>query len=288
MKSVTKFASSGLGGKRKDESAQAAGQLIMKAAEEDEKKHDVTNRQRKPEEWGLLSWEEEKKIKATSRNDDFYLDLAGGSEFRELLAENAKKVQTHCKSLSSSQSLPEVKLIGTDPAADGICLVTRFEAEDIIAGGAAENRRVERAAESWVKDHVNFKSLEELSDTLEKHEQYKGLRGEFARHHRYHPCLQLLTDHSLIEEGLWSAALQEAKYPTQPPETPTAAPQRKGFLPGSLSKSKIPQGKTSGKVTRLTWSDKSSGSDRSGGPGSGRAMPQAGRLRSNRSAPALR
>jgi len=276
MRSVAKFASSGLG-KRKDESAQAAGQLIMKSREEDDDpKGIVLKKGRNPCDWGLLSPRQRTRLLSIANADEFYMDLVGDDEFRDLLKDSAGKVRAHCDSLSIDRPLPEERVVETSPV-DGICLVPGLEAEDTESGGTANYKMIDRAAWSWVHDNVHFKELDKLNNTIDENE-YEGLRRGFPAQTKYHAVLHALTDHSLDDKKLWKAAIQEAMFPTMAPDVPKGT--TKGFAARTMSKTK---GGRFGRRNSLTWSDSI------GLPGaSGRGkLPTGGRMQKDRSAPTL-
>jgi len=277
MKSVAKFASSGLG-KRKDESAQAAGQLIKKSWEDDEAKRTVHRKERNPCDWGLLSPKQHRSLMKIASADEFFLRLTGDDEFREVLKQNSDKVRAHCDSLSFNQPLPEERVIETTPA-DGVCIVSRLEAEDPVSGGTANYKMIDRAVWSWVQDHVQFKELDKLNKTIDENE-YDGLRRGFPAQTKYHACLHALTDHSLDDKQLWKAAIQEAMFPTMAPDAPRATLQPKGFAARAMSKTKGGRG---GRRNSLSWGD-SNGALGTSGRGK---LPAGGLLQKNRSAPTL-
>lgn len=274
MRSVAKFASSGLG-KRKDESAQAAGQLILKTVEEDEAKEIVYGKERNPCDWGLLSPRQEQRLKAITKSDDLYVDMAGDEEMRELLKMNSRKVLGHCKSLSIDQPLPKTREIEMSPA-DGICIVSRMDAEDNESGGNTNFKIIDRAVWSWVHDNLRYKELDKLDTTIEGND-YDGLRRGFLAQTSYHAVLPRLTDHALKDKGLWKAAIQEAMFPTMAPDAPRGAHNPKGFGQRALSKTTRKRRNS----TVVSWADPSVVSGLSGRG----KLPAGGRMQRDRSAP---
>lgn len=278
MKSVARFASSGLG-KRKDESAHAAGQLILKSVEDEEAKDEVYAKERNPCDWGLLSPRQERRLMEITRSDDFYVDMTGEEDCREMLKENSRKVLAHCQSLSISQPLPQTRAIETTPA-DGICLVSRIDAEDPESGGNTNYKMIDRAAWAWVQDNVNFKELDKLNTLIDENE-YDGLRRGFLAQTKYHAVLPRLTDHSLKDKGFWKAAIQEAMFPTEAPDAPRGTLNPKGFSQRTVSKTTKGVKGARRNSNMLMWGDSSTV------PGmSGRGkLPAGGRLQKDRSAP---
>jgi hypothetical protein len=239
MRSVAKFASGGLG-KDSNESAKAAGQLIMKSqAEEDEEiRKLVTERGQDPCEWGALSRKQERDIRSTVDCDAEVAEAEAESEFAELLKYSGDRIKNFSSSLSSTRPLPPRQHIDTSPI--DIYLVSRKEAEDIVAGGTTDHKRRDQAVWSWVQDNVKFKELDQLSsekigsimelDQLSREELdqlsrdqvswmyedvYEELRGNFEQHFQHHPVLFKLTDNALIDESLWEGAVQAATFPTE-------------------------------------------------------------------------
>jgi hypothetical protein len=219
MRSVAKFAAFG-GHARKDESAEAASKLIMKS-KEDEEAEDLARRQaRNPCDWGLLSPRQERILMAITHADDSYVDLAGDTEFRDLLKDNSSKVLRHCENLSITKPLPEKRVIGTSPP-DDVCVVSQYEAEEPESGGSVNKQMIERAAWSWVQDNVRFKELDTMEKTIYDNE-YDGLRRHFPAVTHNHAVAHMLTDHALKDKGLWKHAIKEAMFPTVAPEAPKA------------------------------------------------------------------
>jgi len=154
MKSVAKYAAGGLG-KGSNESAQAAGQLIMKAQslqeEEEEIRKAVSHKEWDPCERGWLSSEQERRIKSTLAADDDITEKDAGTALFELLTRSRSAVLKDCKVLSLRGPLPE-KPPRIDTSPIDVCLVSRREAEDIMSGGATDKERRDQAAGSWVQE----------------------------------------------------------------------------------------------------------------------------------------
>lgn len=233
MKSVSEHASSGLGG-IKDEEEQAAKQLIMQKAQEDEDYilRAVQERARDPCDWGYLSSEQERRINATVMDDDVM--LAVGTDFTEVLKKSGTHVKSLSSSLSSRQPLPERHHIDSSPA-DDIHLVRRDEVEECEG---TEHQRREQAARAFVQEHVKFNNLDKLEQQINETEKYEDLRKQFVQHHKYHHVLVDLSDHALVDRGIWRAAVHEAKFPTQV-RVAEAAPkvQQSLFTPKALNRS---------------------------------------------------
>jgi len=258
MKSVAKYATGGMG-KMPNESAQAAGQLIMKAAqeEEDEIKRLQLQKGWDPCDRGFLSVEQENSINGTVSADDDLTEQEIGPEFSELLRHTGGLVKGFSSSLSSiSGPLGErPPHIGTTPI--DICLISRKEAEDIVAGGATDHKRREQAAWSWVQENVKFKELDKVSRHIDEsgvvkdkngvasssNTGYEDLRKHFDQHHQYHPVLTFLTDHTLVDDHMWIDAVHKAMYP--PVVETEAAPRAQPgyFAPKALSRT--PKGASS-------------------------------------------
>lgn len=292
MQSVSKYASSGMGSSSND-SAQAAGQLMMKAPEEEEDVAVEARKERDPCEFGLLSFEQERRIKSTVARDDECVELSGslGFEVSELLRESGRRVTGLGTRLSSHGAIPPPHVHIETSIPDGITLVDRGEGEDASGTGPLQRARMERAAWAWIEETCAprmeensenskrmLKDLDKLSRNIDKAPSTtEALRRHFDPHHRYHPCLVRLTDHSLKDEGLWNSAIKEAMFPTQPPETPTAGKTR-AFAPKALSRTlrggQAKVGSSSSK--KISWDT----------PNRGKAATKG--MSRDRSAPALR
>lgn len=316
MLSVSKYAATPGSGSRKDESAQAAGQLIMKPPEDDEEIISKALKQKEidPCEWGYLSIAQERRLQSTVRNDDFIaeLDLGDiGPEFSELLQYSGKLVRDLSKTLSGKRSLPERPHIDTSPA--DVVVISRHEAADIIAGGATHHKRREQAASSWVQDNLKFKELDAIDNQIEEagggceetNDKFEELRALFEPHHKYHPVLSRLSDHALIDEDIWFDVVDAARYPME--EAPSDQKRTledkvgSGFssfgqkgsqrLPaGALSTGKssssqrLPGG--SPKSQRISWAPGAANGAPQNRGAAGKLMP-GGRLSPQQSAPSL-
>jgi hypothetical protein len=293
MKSTAKYASGGLG-KGHNESAQAAGQLIMKSMDDDAEKI-VVQKEWDPVKIGWLSAEEERMIRSTVDIDEEVLNQAANREFAELLKHNGRRILKDCDNLSISGPLPD-KPPYIESGPTDIQLVYQFEAQDIMAGGATDAQRQEQAAGAWVQDNAKFEELDALTSRIDKTEKYEDLRANFDSHHKYHQVLVHLTDHSLIYEGLWQTAIQEAMFPPAV-ETKIQRSRSKGakpdlFAPKGLSRSskstsnlQVPGGKVSPASPKGAKSIRISFASPGAGPGSGSGNRK---LQRGQSVPSLR
>jgi len=257
LTSVAKHASSGLGGV-KDEEEKKAKQLIMQKAQEDEDyiARAVMEREFDPCGWGYLSAEQEKTIRSTVTDDDIMREFAVGTEFSDVLKKSGAHVSNLSDSLSSNQTLPERPPHIDSSPAEGICLVNRHEAE---VGDATAHKRIESAAWSFVQDNVKFKELDKLDKQIEEPTQVEGFRKHFDSFHKYHHVLVDLTDHALVDRGIWRGAVQEAMFPTEV-RIAEAAPkvQTNLFAPKALNRSTraISNRQSPGagaKASRISW-----------------------------------
>jgi len=271
MKSVAKYQLSNAG-KPKNESAMAAAQLALKAQEEEEEqiKRDMALVGRDPTEWGYFSATEERSLRSTLDVDKEILEFAAGADFHELLKYSGGLVNGFSNSLSSKTTLPERPPHIDSSPADGICLVPRHEAEDIVAGGATDHKRREQAAWSWVQDNVKFKELDKLQKQIEDSSKYEDVRKHFEAHHKYHPILHELTDHALTDESIWQRALQEAMYPrlvedkkaapkAQTGWTAPKAISRKSVGLGSNSKASLAAPNSPKNPNKVSWASNAAG-----------------------------
>jgi len=276
MKSVSKYQSSSMG-KPKNESAMAAAQLALKAQEEEEEaiKRDMENVGRNPCEWGYFSAAEETSLRSTLDVDEEILEFAAGADFHELLKHSGGLVNGFSNSLSSNTTLPERPPHIDSGPADGICLVPRHEAEDIVTGGATDHKRREQAAWSWVQDNVKFKELDKLQKQIEDTSKFEDVRKHFEAHHKYHPMLHELTDHALIDDSIWQRALQEAMYPRLVEDVKAAPKAQTGwtapkalsrkFSLGSGSKTSLAAPNSPKNPNKVSWASNAAG----GPPGKG-------------------
>jgi len=311
MLSVSKYAATP-GGSRKDESAQAAGQLIMKPPEDDEEDISKALKQKDidPCEWGYLSIAQERRLKSTVRDDDFIAELDIGPEFSELLQYSGKLVRDLSNTLSGKRTLPERPHIDTTPA--DVVVISRHEAKDIMAGGATDHKRREQAASSWVQDNLKFKELDAIDNQIEEagggceatQDKFEELRALFEPHHKYHPILSRLSDHALVDEDIWFDVVEAARYPMEdvPSDQETLkAKIGSGFSSfGSKSSQRLPAGALSTgkasssqrlpggspKVQRISWAP-GAANGAPQGRGAGKLSP-GGRLSPQQSAPNLR
>lgn len=312
MLSVSKYAATP-GGSRKDESAQAAGQLIMKPPEDDEEIISKALKQKEidPCEWGYLSTAQERRLKSTVRNDDLIAELDIGPEFSELLQYSGKLVKDLSNTLSGKRTLPERPHIDTTPA--DVVVISRHEAEDIIAGGATYQKRREQAASTWVQGNLKFKELDAIDKQIEEagggceetNDKFDELRALFEPHHKYHPVLSRVSDHALVDEDLWSDVVDAALYPMEEVPSDQATLKAKidnGFSSfGSKGNQRLPagalsMGKSSSsqrlpggspKAQRISWAPGATNAAPQGRGSAGKLMP-GGRLSPQQSAPSLR
>lgn len=315
MLSVSKYAATP-GGNRKDESAQAAGQLIMKPPEDDEE--EIIRKENKqkeidPCEWGYLSAAQERRLKSTVRNDDFITELDIGPEFSDLLQYSGNLVRDLSNSLSGRRTLPERPHIDTTPA--DVIVISRHEAEDIIAGGATYHKRREQAASTWVQDNLKFKELDTIDNQIEEagggcaetKDKFEELRALFEPHHKYHPILSRLSDHALVDEDLWFDVVDAARYPMDEVSSDQETLKAKigngfsSFAPKALSSQRLPAGALSTgkasssqrlpggspKAQRISWAPGAANGAQHGRGAAGKLMPGGGRLSPQQSAPNL-
>jgi len=292
MKSIAKYSTGGFS-QGANESAQAAGQLIMKKQKEEEEeiRKAVELKEWDPCERGFLSAQQEKRLRSTVLADEEVTEMGVGSEFSELLRHSSGVVSDLSNSLSSSSPavVSQQKPPHIDTSPIDICLVSRKEAEDIVAGGATDHQRREQAAWSWVRDNVKFKDLDALGKQIKGDEKtqdsqkFEELRKVFEPHHKYHNCLVFLTDHSLIDDSIWQRAVQEARYPTEVETEAAPKAQLSFFAPKALSKtggkgSSSRQNVAPGTKTsnRISWANAAAGPGSLGGRAAGLKHSQSG------------